>query len=70
MAVYERIAQALRTFPPGTQLSRAEFRNWLRKQGFPRKQLPGRNFGYVLKRLSELGYLQVEKDIVTIQEKA
>ncbi len=70
IAVYERIAQALRMFPPGTQFSRAEFRNWLRKQGFPRKQLPGRNFGYVLKRLSKLGYLQVEKDIVTIQEKA
>jgi len=57
-------------FPPGTQFSRAEFRNWLRKQGFPRKQLPGKNLSYVLKRLSKLGYLQVEKDIVTIQEKA
>jgi len=70
MAVYEQIAQALRTLPAGTQFSRAEFRNWLRKQGFPRKQLPGKNFGYVLNRLSKLGYLQMEKGIVTIQEKA
>lgn len=68
--LYNRIAEALRALGPGTQLSRAEFREWLRKQGFSRKHLPGGSFAYVLKRLSELGYLQLEEDIVKIPEKA
>lgn len=69
MAVYDRIVEALRTLAPGTQLSRAQFKEWLRKQGFLRKHLPGGSFAHVLKRLNQLGYLQVEKDTVKIQEK-
>lgn len=67
LEMYEKIISSLRALPAGSEMSRSEFRKKLSSIGIAiKRDLPGRNLTYFLKRLQEGGFVAIKNGRIII----
>ncbi|MCX7764687.1 MAG: hypothetical protein N2253_07350 [Bacteroidia bacterium] len=67
LEMYEKVISSLRALPAGSEMTRAEFRKKLSSIGITiKRDLPGKNLTYFLKRLQESGFVTIKNGRIII----